>query len=66
MRVDRAKIFVPVVTIMPLADETEALEPANETLFGLTVRAWTVTGECKRPRMKSSQPSHQLRPPELS
>ena len=41
MRVAREEIFGPVVTVIPLKDEEEVLEAANDTRFGLGAGVWT-------------------------
>ncbi|MCL4135066.1 UNVERIFIED_CONTAM: hypothetical protein GTU68_020935 [Idotea baltica] len=41
MRIAREEIFGPVLTAIPFKDETEALEIANDTEYGLTGYLWT-------------------------
>jgi len=40
-RVNQEEIFGPVVTLMPFADEREAIEIANGTPYGLAATVWT-------------------------
>ncbi|MGZ8797625.1 MAG: aldehyde dehydrogenase family protein, partial [Thermoanaerobaculia bacterium] len=40
-RVLREEIFGPVVTITPFRDETEAVQFANSTRYGLSATVWT-------------------------
>jgi aldehyde dehydrogenase (NAD+) len=41
MRVAQEEIFGPVLSIMPFADEDEAVRIANDTRFGLAAGVWT-------------------------
>jgi 5-carboxymethyl-2-hydroxymuconic-semialdehyde dehydrogenase len=41
MRVAREEIFGPVLTVIPFADEDEALALANDTPYGLAAYLWT-------------------------
>lgn len=41
MRVAREEIFGPVLTVIPFADEAEALRLANDTRYGLAAYLWT-------------------------
>ncbi len=41
MRIAQEEIFGPVLTMMPFADEQEAISLANETRFGLAAYVWT-------------------------
>ena len=41
MRVAQEEIFGPVLTVIPFADEAEALQIANGTDYGLTAYVWT-------------------------
>ena len=41
MRIVREEIFGPVVTIIPFADEAEAIRLANDTPYGLRGSIWT-------------------------
>jgi 5-carboxymethyl-2-hydroxymuconic-semialdehyde dehydrogenase len=41
MRVAQEEIFGPVLTVIPFADETEALRLANEVRYGLAGYLWT-------------------------
>ncbi|HMQ14370.1 MAG TPA: aldehyde dehydrogenase family protein, partial [Phycisphaerae bacterium] len=40
-RVNQEEIFGPVVTLLPFRDETEAVELANATAYGLAATVWT-------------------------
>ncbi len=40
-RTNREEIFGPVVTIQPFRDESEAVEAANGTAYGLSATVWT-------------------------
>ncbi len=40
-RVAREEIFGPVLTVIPFSDETEAIEIANDTEYGLAAYIWT-------------------------
>ena len=41
MRIAQEEIFGPVLTVVPFADETEALALANDVRYGLTGYLWT-------------------------
>jgi len=41
MRISQEEIFGPVLTAIPFADETEALEMANDVQYGLAGYLWT-------------------------
>ena len=41
MRIAREEIFGPVVSVIPFADEEEAIEIANDTSYGLAAGLWT-------------------------
>jgi betaine-aldehyde dehydrogenase len=41
MRISREEIFGPVGTVIPFADEEEAIRLANETAYGLNAVVWT-------------------------
>ncbi len=41
MRIAQEEIFGPVLTMMPFADEKEALAIANDVRYGLTAYVWT-------------------------
>jgi len=45
MNVEREETFGPVVTIVPVRDEEEALQRANESPYGLTASVWTRSKE---------------------
>lgn len=40
-RVAREEIFGPVLTVIPFSDETDAIEIANDTEYGLAAYLWT-------------------------
>ena len=44
MRVFQEEIFGPVVSVVPFKSEEEALEIANDTLYGLGAGVWTRNG----------------------
>ena len=46
MRVFQEEIFGPVVSVVPFKSEDEALEIANDTLYGLGAGVWTRNGTC--------------------
>lgn len=41
MRIAREEVFGPVLSIIPFADEEEAIEIANDTIYGLASGVWT-------------------------
>ncbi|HVV21244.1 MAG TPA: aldehyde dehydrogenase family protein [Pseudonocardiaceae bacterium] len=41
MRIAREEIFGPVLSVIPVADEDEALAVANDTEYGLVASVWT-------------------------
>jgi aldehyde dehydrogenase (NAD+) len=41
MRIAREEIFGPVVSVIPFADEEQAIEIANDTSYGLAAGLWT-------------------------
>ncbi|PZQ47617.1 MAG: carnitine dehydratase [Rhodovulum sulfidophilum] len=41
MRVAQEEVFGPVLSIIPFADEAEAIEIANDTIYGLASGVWT-------------------------
>ena len=41
MRIAQEEIFGPVLTVIPFADEAEALRIANDVRYGLTAYVWT-------------------------
>jgi 5-carboxymethyl-2-hydroxymuconic-semialdehyde dehydrogenase len=41
MRIAQEEIFGPVLTMIPFADETEAISLANDVSYGLTAYIWT-------------------------
>lgn len=41
MRIAREEVFGPVLSIIPFADEAEAIEIANDTIYGLASGVWT-------------------------
>ena len=41
MRIAQEEIFGPVVSVIPFADEEEAIEIANDTSYGLAAGLWT-------------------------
>jgi aldehyde dehydrogenase (NAD+) len=41
MRIAREEIFGPVLSVIPFADEAEAVRLANDTEYGLAAGVWT-------------------------
>jgi len=41
MRIAREEIFGPVATVLPIKDMADAVETANDTVFGLAAGIWT-------------------------
>ena len=41
MRIAREEVFGPVLSIIPFEDDEEAIEIANDTLYGLAAGVWT-------------------------
>jgi len=41
MKIAQEEIFGPVLSVMPFKDEKEALQIANETMYGLAAAVWT-------------------------
>jgi acyl-CoA reductase-like NAD-dependent aldehyde dehydrogenase len=41
MRIAQEEIFGPVLSVIPFADENEAIAIANDTVYGLTAGVWT-------------------------
>lgn len=41
MRIAREEVFGPVLSIIPFEDEEEAIEVANDTIYGLASGVWT-------------------------
>src|SRR4029079_16670259 len=41
MRIAQEEVFGPVLSIIPFADEAEAIEIANDTIYGLASGVWT-------------------------
>lgn len=41
MRIAREEIFGPVVSILPFEDDDEAVQIANDTIYGLAAAVWT-------------------------
>jgi acyl-CoA reductase-like NAD-dependent aldehyde dehydrogenase len=41
MRIARKEIFGPVLSVIPFADEEEAIAIANDTVYGLAAGVWT-------------------------
>ena len=41
MRIAREEIFGPVLSVIPFADEEEAVAIANDTVYGLAAGVWT-------------------------
>jgi succinate-semialdehyde dehydrogenase/glutarate-semialdehyde dehydrogenase len=54
MRIMREEIFGPVVPVVPVADEAEAVRLANESEFGLGASVWT------RDRDKGERIAHRI------
>jgi aldehyde dehydrogenase (NAD+) len=41
MRIAREEVFGPVLAVIPFRDEDEAVEIANDTIYGLAAGVWT-------------------------
>jgi aldehyde dehydrogenase (NAD+) len=41
MRIAQEEIFGPVLSVIPFADEEEAIAIANDTIYGLAAGVWT-------------------------
>ena len=41
MRIAREEVFGPILSIIPFADEAQAIEIANDTIYGLASEVWT-------------------------
>ena len=58
MRIFQEEIFGPVLAVTTFKDEAQALEIANDTLYGLGAGVWTRDGTLALPH----GPRHQGRP----
>jgi acyl-CoA reductase-like NAD-dependent aldehyde dehydrogenase len=57
MRVMRDESFGPVVGIMPVEDDEQAIALMNDCQFGLTASLWTATPSGQRASAPRSRPA---------